>query len=390
MKKVLILMLCVLAVFAIVSCKEEVKQKTKSFTVTFDSKGGSDVAEASVKENTAVAKPENPSLADYLFDGWYADAEYTTEYDFAAPVTEAITLHAKWCPVVVYRMTATTSAKRFSFKYIGGEVEGAINPQIGDVLTFKYRSSHPVTHLYLRSAAGGTPEIAKKVAITSDSIKDYFSEPDEDGWITFTYTYAEASDGFRFELANYNSGDHVDGNGPFAIGDWLEIKELSFGGHYLTIEPEGDATTGTHGIWNDSNTDQTHPTLEKYGVYTLKAEAEGSRYQVKWDDVEYAGGTLTFKFKGITLNQYTVRQPSPDVKFATNQAYTGEVGEDGWYTFTCDIPEGSYAGIGVSLFTTIAQGDVLMIKDISLEGKPLTLAQANNWPGTALTIALVE
>ena len=66
------------------------------YTVTFDSDGGSSVADQTVNSGETATRPANPTKADYIFRGWYSDAALTTEYDFTTPVTADITIHAKW------------------------------------------------------------------------------------------------------------------------------------------------------------------------------------------------------------------------------------------------------------------------------------------------------
>ena len=65
-------------------------------TVTFDSKGGSEVDTATVPYGETVTESEEPELAGHTFGSWYTDEDCTDEYDFSAPVTENITLYAKW------------------------------------------------------------------------------------------------------------------------------------------------------------------------------------------------------------------------------------------------------------------------------------------------------
>lgn len=67
-----------------------------TFTVTFDSDGGSAVASQAVTAGGTATQPEAPTKTDYTFGGWYSDAELTTAYDFSTPVTADITLYAKW------------------------------------------------------------------------------------------------------------------------------------------------------------------------------------------------------------------------------------------------------------------------------------------------------
>ncbi|MGI6441406.1 MAG: cell wall-binding repeat-containing protein [Peptoniphilaceae bacterium] len=65
-------------------------------TVSFHTGGGSAVAAKQVKHGDPVEKPADPTKANYRFAGWYSDAAFTTRYDFATPVTESLTLYAKW------------------------------------------------------------------------------------------------------------------------------------------------------------------------------------------------------------------------------------------------------------------------------------------------------
>ena len=71
--------------------------KTKLYTVTFDSNGGSTVALQNVDENETVSEPESPvSNKCDNFVGWYTDQELTTKFDFSTPIKENITLYAGW------------------------------------------------------------------------------------------------------------------------------------------------------------------------------------------------------------------------------------------------------------------------------------------------------
>jgi len=65
----------------------------KTYTITFDSNGGSLVAAVSVRKNDTVPKPEDPTREGYVFAGWYYKDEL---YDFNTPVTCDMELEAKW------------------------------------------------------------------------------------------------------------------------------------------------------------------------------------------------------------------------------------------------------------------------------------------------------
>ncbi len=68
----------------------------RTYTVTFDSRGGSEVESQTVKRNQTATEPEDPIMEGYQFDGWYYEDREAEKYDFATKVTEDITLIAKW------------------------------------------------------------------------------------------------------------------------------------------------------------------------------------------------------------------------------------------------------------------------------------------------------
>lgn len=68
-----------------------------TYTVTFDAQGGDAVPEQEVEEGEKATEPAAPAKSFYTLDGWYTEAECTTEWDFSSDeVTEDITLYAKW------------------------------------------------------------------------------------------------------------------------------------------------------------------------------------------------------------------------------------------------------------------------------------------------------
>ena len=64
--------------------------------VDFETNGGSEIESQSVLEGNKVKKPAKPTKEGYAFDGWFADEELKTAFDFTKAVTEDITVFAKW------------------------------------------------------------------------------------------------------------------------------------------------------------------------------------------------------------------------------------------------------------------------------------------------------
>lgn len=83
-----------------------------AWTVTFDTDGGSAVAKQ-IRANAAATKPADPTRSGYVFAGWYTDKACTAAYDFTQPVTDNITLYAKWeaAPRYYYNSGTTETGK---------------------------------------------------------------------------------------------------------------------------------------------------------------------------------------------------------------------------------------------------------------------------------------
>ena len=67
-----------------------------SYTVKFDTDGGSTIKSQSINRNKTVTEPTAPTKDGYAFDGWYTDKNLTLGYDFDTKVTKSFTLYAKW------------------------------------------------------------------------------------------------------------------------------------------------------------------------------------------------------------------------------------------------------------------------------------------------------
>lgn len=71
-------------------------------TVSFDTQGhGNEVYPKTVNNGATITKPEDPTAEGYEFDGWYLDNEFRNPFDFTTPITDDITLYAKWNAEVV-------------------------------------------------------------------------------------------------------------------------------------------------------------------------------------------------------------------------------------------------------------------------------------------------
>lgn len=83
------------------SSSSSTSSEVTKYTISFDSKGGSDITAITVNEGTVATKPTDPTYEGFDFGGWYKETEITNAYDWTSTVNSNFTLYAKWTAVVV-------------------------------------------------------------------------------------------------------------------------------------------------------------------------------------------------------------------------------------------------------------------------------------------------
>lgn len=404
MKKALVILLCALAVFAIVSCKEEpAPKKVEKVEVTFEL--GSGVTTASVAKGAAVAKPEDPTKTDFAFGGWYQEATYENEYDFATPVTEDTTVYAKWTSVdpnvftKTYKLTAVKAEQdRFQLRFkSSGDNAFLTGYKEGDVVSYKFRStpvegSAAVTALRVRGASsyGGTSNFSGGI------VK---SEADADGWITVTCTFAEGMD---FTETGLLMDFRLD-EGNIAVGDVLEICDLKFNDQEISWVA-GSTSAGPY-----EGCEPTWEIVNPFYKYKLKAtlgtdgvddhKYDQDKFRLIWTPAVSVnpGDVVTIMFKAVRTDEMTAGRPytysirEPKKWFSEKQkgdeypqfwSVFDDSATDGWIVASYVFPsvedssgenkktkeEITYPSSFVIDFrdSKIAVGDILLIRSIKL------------------------
>ncbi len=73
-----------------------VSRVKRSYTVTFETDGGSAIAPVTVLYGETVGEPEDPEKADHRFVDWCTDTTYETAVTWPLTVTGNVTVYAKW------------------------------------------------------------------------------------------------------------------------------------------------------------------------------------------------------------------------------------------------------------------------------------------------------
>lgn len=118
------------------------KWEAKSYTVTYNSNGGTVVKPETVTYGNKATKPTNPTRSGYTFAGWYTDNEkFFNKYDFNTLVTGNIILYAKWNAIYVPYYPPVPPTVKIEdddalglnttdhFAYIVGYGNGEVRPQ---------------------------------------------------------------------------------------------------------------------------------------------------------------------------------------------------------------------------------------------------------------------
>ena len=89
----IIIVLCIAVIIGVVA----LNLLNPGFTITFDSRGGSDVSPITAEYGEKISLPPNPTREGYNFTGWYKDPSYDLKWDSNHDIIEGdITLYAGW------------------------------------------------------------------------------------------------------------------------------------------------------------------------------------------------------------------------------------------------------------------------------------------------------
>ncbi len=333
---------------------EEIPKETITYKVSFDmgyENPENPVSEQSIAENTAVTEPTVPIRDGYKFSGWYADSDYTTEYDFATLVTSDITIYAKWeLPAeysFIYNMNYD-GAQNISFKITEGEYPSEPNTPVRDGYRFNgwyadaecndlYAFDEPVmadTTIYAGWTKAHTVtlyyhENASETQLLNDG--EFISEPsveavdgyEFDGWYT-DQTFTE-----KYDFSTPVTSDIV------LYAKWIHntVYAVTFNYNYETAGEPDVITTAPGGVIEKP----ADPVRDDYvfgGWYADKEcnEAVDFTAPVRADTTVYAKWTALEKYTvSFDLNYSDASSPaSQSITAGDNAARPSEPERDGY------------------------------------------------------------
>ena len=88
-----IIVACIVVIVIVVA----LELRNPGYTITFDTKGGTDVAAQTQMYGELLAEPEPPTREGYRFTGWYKDYNCDEQWDLQNDTIEVdLTLYAGW------------------------------------------------------------------------------------------------------------------------------------------------------------------------------------------------------------------------------------------------------------------------------------------------------
>jgi len=253
------------------------------WNITWNLDGGTEGAGAQhptlIEKGTVLNRPDpDPVKTGYIFDGWYRDVARTQGYTFSSPVTEDLTLHAKWI-AANYDINLSLSHKGVSFdpselfsfpvdavgyatqtpleatvRNTGDQATGALTATLGSTnaasfaLTGASIADIPVgatTETFTVAPIGGLGAGTYTATVTVSSNANSISASFE---VSFTVFDLGSTDDLEFEPITSGPNDNTyrvigyEDNGLQAVVIPAYYREPGSDGPYLPVTEIGDLT----------------------------------------------------------------------------------------------------------------------------------------------------
>ena len=270
-----------------------------TYTVTFDSNGGSEVEPVTgVEYGHAIPKPEDPTLADHIFLGWTLNDR---PYNFESGVTSDITLVAQWRSDKAYSVTyelngGTGTSPKDTNKYY--EDAGLAVQDIGDVTppedkVFLGWRSDSDSRIYYPNETVIMP--AKNLTLTAQ-----WGDPEDILDLTYDFNYSS----YNIPEEEWKTDETSETIHELANNSKVEAPKFSTFGEEPDMyrfkgwntKPDGSGKHVDPGqpVWIDATDKDTNVLYAEWeGPYTITYKLNGGTYSGSADDIVevYPAGT---------------------------------------------------------------------------------------------------
>ena len=347
---------------------------TNVYTITFDSKGGTDVAPWVRSYNTPYGSLPTPTKQGYILEGWYDGETKVTEEDLVP--SHAITLAAKWTPdthtmytVKHYKMTIDGTGYVLELadtKYgtTGDSVTPSTETYTGftapatQTVTINANGSTVVEYRYERNQHTftlGTTDGCSTLGSTPSGTYYYGTQITLNATVSNGYDWSKWSDGTTSTSATFTMPDSAVNISPVVTAHEYTIT-YDLNGGLLTGAPETyTVTTNTFTLPTPTKTDMnflgwtgSNGTTPQSEVIITKGSTGNLVYTANWK-MKTAGYIVKHKLMNLDGSTYTV-EDEQDYTVDVNTVVTPEVNNYTGFT----APE--------TQTITIVQGDPIVVE----------------------------
>jgi uncharacterized repeat protein (TIGR02543 family) len=288
-----------------------------TYTVTFNSNGGSAVDAQIVTEGGLVTAPANPTRHDYSFGGWYKETALTTIWDFATDtVTGDITLYVKWTAAVTFDADGGTPAPEAQTVAEGDKVtEPPAMTKADYVFGGWYKEAARTTpwNFTMDTVAGDITLYAKWDSLPTVTFN-------ADGGSPAPTAQTVASGGKVTEPPAITKADHV-------FGGWYQEAALTTPWDFVTDTVTGDITLYAKWIlFKMVTVGALNTSFPKGSNDTLAAATVADPYEIGETEVTYE---LWYAVRSwAESNGYTFSNPGQEGSAGTNGAAPTEAKQE--------------------------------------------------------------
>lgn len=214
-----------------------------TFSVTFNTNGGSSITSQSVKDGELATKPSNPTKSNARFIGWYSNEGLTVEFDFSTPITANTTIYAKWEEIVTREITFETN---------GGST---IASQIIEDGTKVSKPSDPTRNGYYFVGWYSNEALSNEFNFSNTITSDITIYAKWQEKYTITFVYADTTLGI--EMANTTATTNINAkldslpketSGDYTITGWYSDEEFN---NNVTLETVFNSNTTLYAKWEE-------------------------------------------------------------------------------------------------------------------------------------------
>ena len=275
------------------------------YTITFNSNDGTSVESQNVNAGEKLTEPTPaPTKEGFTFDGWYEDSTFSKKFDFNTPITDNMTLYAKW---IENKYTLTFDAN-------GGT--GSMTPKTD--LTGEYTLpangfTAPSGKQFKGWSLTTAGETVTKVDMTEN--RTVYAIWEDIPVVTYTLTFdANGGSGTMAPITDLTGEYTLPSNGFTApSGKQFKGWSLTTAGEIVTKVDMTENRT-VYAIWEDII--YSYEFLESTGEQTIDGKANSFKIVIDADDTKF----VSLEIDGALYEKdadYTVKHGSTIIEFTS-------------------------------------------------------------------------